>query len=158
MQHIFSINVENKSGVLAHISGMFASRGYNIDSLTVAETEDPDVSHMTIVTHGDDAIIEQIRKQLSKIIDVLKVNDISMVDHVERDLMLVRVTATTESRTDLLQLCEAFEGKVVDIGSKHLTFEVAGPEQKLRAFLELLRPYGIQEAARTGRIAMARGG
>jgi acetolactate synthase-1/3 small subunit len=157
MQHIFSISVENKSGVLAHISGMFAARGYNIDSLTVAETEDPGVSHMTIVTHGDDAIIEQIRKQLSKIIDVIKVNDISTVNHVERDLMLVRVKANGDTRTDLLQLGEAFEGAVVDIGMKHLTFEITGPEEKLYAFIELLRPYGIEEASRTGRIAMARG-
>ena len=157
MRHIISAIVENKPGVLAHISGLFAGRGYNIDSLAVGETEDPNRSRMTIVSRGDDAILEQIRKQLTKIIDVIKVTDFSDVDFVERDLMLIKVAVRPERRGEIFEVVEVFRGKVVDIGPKHLTLELSGPEKKVEAFIDLMKPYGIREVVRTGRIAIARG-
>ena len=157
MRHIISAVVENKPGVLAHISGLFASRGFNIDSLAVGETEDPARSRMTVVVRGDDTVLEQVRKQLSKIIDVIKVADFEGVEHVERDLMLLKVGVRPEKRTEVFEITSVFRGKVVDIGPRHLTIEIAGPEGKIEAFIELLKPYGIRELARTGRIALARG-
>ena len=157
MRHIISAIVENKPGVLAHISGLFASRGFNIDSLAVGETEDPARSRMTVVVRGDDAVLEQVRKQLGKIIDVIKVTDFSGMDIVERDLMLIKVAAHPEKRKEVFEITSVFRGKIVDIGPKHLTVEISGPEKKIEAFVELLKPYGIKELARTGRLALARG-
>jgi acetolactate synthase-1/3 small subunit len=157
MRHIISAIVENKPGVLAHIAGLFAGRGFNIDSLAVGETEDPARSRMTVVVRGDDAVLEQVRKQLSKIIDVIKVNDFAAADIVERDLMLIKVAVRPEKRSEVFEVTSVFRGKIVDIGPKHLTIELAGPEKKIEAFVDLLKPYGVKELVRTGRIAMARG-
>ncbi len=157
MRHIISAIVENKPGVLAHISGLFASRGFNIDSLAVGETDDPARSHMTVVARGDDAVLEQVRKQLGKVIDVIKVTDFTGTDIVERDLMLLKVGVRPEKRSEVFEIANVFRAKVVDIGPKHLTIELSGPEQKLEAFIDLLKPYGIRELVRTGRIAIARG-
>ena len=158
MRHVISAIVENKPGVLAHIAGLFAGRGFNIDSLNVGETEDPARSRMTVVARGDDAVLEQIRKQLGKIIDVIKVVDFSGADTVERDLMLIKVAASPDRRGEVFEIAEVFRGKVVDIGPKHLTLEVSGPEKKIEAFIDLVKPYGVKELVRTGRIALARGG
>jgi acetolactate synthase-1/3 small subunit len=157
MRHIISAIVENKPGVLAHIAGLFAGRGFNIDSLAVGETEDPTRSRMTVVVRGDDAVLEQVRKQLSKIVDVIKVSDFVGEDIVERDLMLIKVGVRPEKRSEVFEVASVFRGKIVDIGAKHLTIEIAGPEKKIEAFIDLLKPYGIKELARTGRIAIGRG-
>jgi acetolactate synthase-1/3 small subunit len=157
MRHIISAIVENKPGVLAHIAGLFAGRGFNIDSLAVGETEDESRSRMTVVVKGDDAVLEQVRKQLGKIIDVIKVSDYSDVDFVERDLALVKVAVKPEKRGEVFEIAEVFRGKVVDIGAKYLTLEISGPEKKIEAFVDLMKPYGIREVVRTGRIAIARG-
>jgi len=157
MRHIISAIVENKPGVLAHIAGLFAGRGFNIDSLAVGETEDPTRSRMTVVVRGDDAVLEQVRKQLGKIVDVIKVSDFAGEDIVERDLMLIKVGVRPEKRGEVFEVASVFRGKVVDIGAKHLTIEIAGPEKKIEAFIDLLKPYGIKELARTGRIALGRG-
>jgi acetolactate synthase-1/3 small subunit len=157
MRHIISAVVENKPGVLAHIAGLFAGRGFNIDSLAVGETEEPQRSRMTVVVRGDDAVLEQVRKQLGKIIDVIKVSDFSGTDCVERDLMLIKVAVRPDRRGEVFEICEVFRGKIVDIGAKHLTVEISGPEKKIEAFIDLMKPYGIREVVRTGRIAMTRG-
>ncbi len=157
MAHLFSCVVQNKPGVLARIAGLFAGRGFNIDSLTVGTTDDPKVSRMTIATHGDEQILEQIRKQLSKIIDIVNVYDLGEVDCVERDLVLMKVNAQPSRRSAILQNVELFRGKVVDVGPKELMLELSGAEEKIEAFVELMRPFGIKELARTGMIAMARG-
>lgn len=139
------------------MAGMFAGRGFNIDSLTVGTTDDPRFSRMTIATHGDEQILEQIRKQISKIIDVVHVYDLGEVEVVERDLVLVKVNAPPSRRREIVELADLFRGKVVDVSQKELIVELSGTEDKIEAFMELLRPYGIKEFARTGRIAMARG-
>ena len=156
MRHIISALVENKPGVLAHVAGMFAARAFNIDSLVVGRTEDPKLSRMTIVVIGDDRIVEQVRKQLAKIISVVKVQDFANKQVVARDLMLISVSAPPEKRPEILALIEMFKAKVVDIGSKFVTIEVSGPERKIEAFIDACRPYGIKNLARTGTIAMAR--
>src|SRR5260370_164300 len=157
MRHVLSALVQNQPGVLAHISGMLASRGFNIDSLAVGETEKPDLSRITFVVHGDDGVLEQVRKQLDKIITVVKVQDISSEDFVERDLMLIKVTAAPEKRNEIVLLVEMFRGRVVDISSENLMIEISGTEQKIETFIDLMRPYGIMELARSGRIALVRG-
>ncbi len=157
MRHVISALVENKPGVLAHISGMFSSRGFNIDSLTVGETEDVRLSRMTVVTTGDDAVIEQVRKQLERLVDVIKVVDFSGQDYVERDLMLIKVHAPPGRRGDIFELAEVFKCKVVDIGAKHVMLEVSGPENKLEALIALMKPFGIKEMVRTGRVGLRRG-
>jgi acetolactate synthase-1/3 small subunit len=157
MRHVLSALVQNEPGVLAHISGMLASRGFNIDSLAVGETENPDLSRMTFVVHGDDAELEQVRKQLDKIVRVVRVIDISSMDYVERDLMLIKVRADRSQRVEISYLVEMFRGRVVDISAESLMIEISGREQKIEAFIELMRPYGIIELARTGRIALVRG-
>jgi acetolactate synthase-1/3 small subunit len=155
--HIISILVANRPGVLARVAGLFSSRAYNIMSLTVGETESPTVSRMTISVTGDDATLEQIRKQLGKLIDTIKVQDYSGRDFVQRDLLLVKISAPAAKRSEIFELCEVFRGNVVDIGTRHVMVEVSGPEAKIEAFLQLLKPYGIKEVARSGRIAMLRG-
>jgi len=157
VKHIISALVQNETGVLAHISGLFAGRGFNIDSLAVGETEDPAVSRMTIVASGDEQILEQIVKQLRKVITVIKVQDFSGGSYVERDLMLVKVNAPPARRAELVQLAQLFRGRVVDVGANELMVELSGPEAKIEAFLSLVRPYGIKETCRTGRVAMLRG-
>jgi acetolactate synthase-1/3 small subunit len=157
MRHVLSALVMNQPGVLAHISNMLASRGFNIDSLAVGETEKPELSRITFVVHGDDAELEQARKQLGKIVTVVKVIDISTEDYVERDLMLIKVHSAPQQRTEIALLVEMFRGRVVDIGSTTMMIEISGQEQKIEAFIELMRPYGIVELARTGRIALVRG-
>ena len=157
MRHVLSALVQNQPGVLAHISGMMASRGFNIDSLAVGETEDANLSRMTFVVHGDDAELEQVRKQLDKIVTVVKVQDISSEDFVERDLMLISVQAPAARRNEICLLVEMFRGRVVDIGLETMMIEISGREDKIEAFIELMRPYGILELARTGRIALVRG-
>jgi acetolactate synthase I/III small subunit len=157
MRHVLSALVMNQPGVLAHISGMLASRGFNIDSLAVGETEKPELSRITFVVHGDDAELEQVRKQLGKIVTVVKVIDISTEDFVERDLMLIKVNSSPQQRTEIALLVEMFRGRVVDIGPTTMMIEISGQERKIEAFIELMRPYGIVELARTGRIALVRG-
>ena len=157
MRHVLSALVQNQPGVLAHISGMLASRAFNIDSLAVGETENPDLSRMTFVVHGDDAELEQVRKQLDKIVTVVKVLDISSENFVERDLMLIKVRATPAQRTEISLLVEMFRGRVVDIDHETVMVEISGQESKIEAFIDMMRPYGIVELARTGRIALVRG-
>jgi len=156
MRHVISSVVENKAGVLAHIAGLFSSRGFNIDSLTVGRTEDPNMSRMTIVTSGDDAILEQIRKQLGKVIDVIKVTDFVGKDAVERDLALIKVNTPQAKRQEIFSLVEIFRGKVVDISPTDLMVELSGPEPKIEAFAEMMRQFGIKEMVRTGVVALAR--
>jgi acetolactate synthase-1/3 small subunit len=156
MKHIISALVENKPGVLAHVAGMFAARAFNIDSLVVGRTEDPQLSRMTIVVVGDDRIVEQVRKQLAKIVPVVKVQDFVGQPVVARDLMLIVISAPPEKRSEILSLIEMFKGKVVDIGQKFVMVEVSGPEAKIEAFINVCRPYGIKSVARTGTIAMPR--
>jgi len=157
MRHVLSALVQNQPGVLAHISGMLASRGFNIDSLAVGETEDANLSRMTFVVHGDDAELEQVRKQLHKVVTVVAVQDISSEDFVERDLMLIKVKASQQQRTEIVLLVEMFRGRVVDISPENLMIEISGQEGKIERFIEPIRPYGILELARTGRIALVRG-
>jgi acetolactate synthase-1/3 small subunit len=157
MRHVLSALVHNQPGVLAHVSGMLASRGFNIDSLAVGETEDPHLSRMTFVVHGDDAELEQVRKQLDKIVSVVKVLDISSEDFVERDLMLIKVKAAPAQRMEIVLLVEMFRARVVDVSPTDLMMEISGQERKIEAFIDLMRPYGIIELARTGRIALVRG-
>lgn len=157
-KHIISALVQNQPGVLAHVAGMFAARAFNIDSLTVGRTEDPSLSRMTIVVVGDDRVVEQVRKQLAKIISVVKVQDFAGQDVVSRDLMLISVATPPEKRSEILALIEMFKGKVVDIGPKFIMVEVAGPESKIEAFIEACRSYGVKNVVRTGTVAMVRHG
>ena len=156
MKHIISALVENKPGVLAHVAGMFAARAFNIDSLVVGRTEDPQLSRMTIVVVGDDRVLEQVRKQLAKIIPVVKVQDFAGQAVVARDLMLITIAASPEKRPEIIALIETFKGNVVDIGQKTIMVEISGPEEKIEAFIEMCKPYGIKNVARTGTIAMPR--
>ena len=156
VRHVLSALVQNQPGVLAHVSGMLGSRGFNIDSLAVGETENPHLSRITFVVKGDDRVLEQVRKQLEKIVTVVRVMDISREDFVERDLMLVKVDATPERRSEIRGLVEDFRGRIVDYGPEQLMIEISGPEKKIEAFIDLIRPYGIRELVRTGRIALVR--
>jgi len=158
MRHVLSATVQNVPGVLAHISGMLASRGYNIDSLAVGETEIPGLSRMTFVVRGDDRVLAQVRKQLEKIITVVSVQDISSNDYVERDLMLIKVSAPDGAkRSEIRELAEIFRARIVDVGPEEIMIEISGRENKVQAFIERMKPYGINELVRTGRIAMVRG-
>src|SRR5262245_48947112 len=157
MRHVLSALVQNQPGVLAHVSGMLASRGFNIDSLAVGETEDPQLSRMTFVVHGDDAVLDQVRKQLDKIVSIVRVIDISSENYVERDLMLIKVQALPEKRVDISLLVEMFRARVVDISSDNMMIALSDTEAKIEAFIDLMCPYGIHELARTGRIALVRG-
>ncbi|MEC7597310.1 MAG: acetolactate synthase small subunit [Planctomycetota bacterium] len=159
MRHVLSAIVQNVPGVLAHISGMLASRGYNIDSLAVGETDDPQLSRMTFVVVGDNRVLEQVRKQLEKIVTVVRVVDVSSQDYVERDLMLMKVKSQTgPERAEIRELFDIFRGSIVDVSADDLMIEISGRENKIEAFIERMRPYGIIELVRTGRIAMVRGG
>jgi acetolactate synthase I/III small subunit len=156
-RHVISTLVQNAPGLLAQVANLFAARGYNIDSLTVGETENAQFSRMTITMRGDDKSVEAMKQGLRKFVYVIKVLDLTGIDHVERDLALIKVNIPAGQRQELLQLVEVFEGKVVDIGIKEIMVELVGPEQKIDAFLNVVRPFGIKEMARTGRLAMARG-
>ncbi|MBU0702075.1 acetolactate synthase small subunit [bacterium] len=157
MRHTISVLVENRFGVLARVAGLFSGRGYNIDSLCVGETDDPTISRMTIVTNGDNRIIEQIEKQLNKLIDVIKVMDVTKEDHVERELVLIKVGADEAQRARVLEIVEIFRGKIIDVSPKTMTVEITGDEGKINGITEMLKPFGIKELVRTGKVAVVRG-
>ena len=157
MRHTISLLVENEFGVLARIASLFSGRGFNIESLCVAEGLDPTISTMTIVTRGNDDILEQILKQLNKLINVIKVTDFKEMDYVSREMVLAKVHADDKTREEILRMVEIFRGKIVDVSSKSYTIMITGDENKLKAFLNLIRPLGIKELVRTGPIAIARG-
>jgi acetolactate synthase-1/3 small subunit len=156
MRHTISVLVENKFGVLSRVAGLFSGRGYNIESLSVGETIDPQMSIMTIVTTGDDWVIEQITKQLNKLIDVIKVVDLTELDHVEREMILLKVAPKPENKAEVLRIAEIFRGRIVDSSPNTYTIEITGDEKKIEAFIELMKPMGIKEFVRTGKIAIAR--
>lgn len=158
MRHTISVIVENEFGVLARVVGLFSGRGFNIDSLSVAETLDPSVSNMTIVTRGDDQIVEQIIKQLNKLVNVIKVIDYQEGEYIDREMVLVKMNATEQTKAEILRLNDIFRGKIVDVSPKSYSIELTGDEGKIRAVLELLRPLGIREIVRTGKVAMHRAG
>lgn len=155
-KHVLSILVDNEPGVLSRIAGLFSGRGYNIDSLCVAETTDPKVSRITLVTKASLPVIEQIEKQLNKLINVIKVHDLTGKEYVEREMALIKVVAKPEHRAEILRTVDIFRCKVVDVGRDHYTIEVTGDSGKLTAILNLLQPMGIKEIAKTGVIAMFR--
>jgi acetolactate synthase-1/3 small subunit len=156
-KHTIAVLVENKFGVLSRVAGLFSARGYNIESLSVGETLDPTVSRMTLVVTGDAFIIEQVIKQLHKLIDVIKVTDLSEENHVEREMLLIKVNAEPAARAEILRIGDIFRAKVVDVTPNTYTLEVTGEESKIEAIIELLRPFGIHEVVRTGKVAIARG-
>ena len=156
-KHTISVLVENKFGVLSRVAGLFSARGYNIESLSVGETLDPSMSRMTLVVTGDEFVIEQVMKQLHKLIDVIKVTDLTDEDHVERELVLIRVNAEPQHRAEIMRTADIFRAKVVDVTPLSFVLEATGDEGKLEALLELLRPMGIQEIVRTGKVAISRG-
>lgn len=153
---VLSLLVQNQPGVLSHIAGMFAARGYNIDSLVVGRTEDPQFSRITLVTTGSELTLEQIRKQLGKIITIVKVRDLTEQEYIERDLLLIKVHCPPEHRAEIKNIVDIFRGSIVDIGPNSLIIQLTGTEDKIEAFIELCRPYGIQQAARTGIVAVQR--
>lgn len=157
MRHTISVLVENEFGVLARVAGLFSGRAFNIESLTVAETLDPSISRITLVTRGDDQVLDQITKQLNKLISVVKVIDFTQTKHVERELALIKVTADERTRAEVMHIVDIFRGKVIDVSPEAYLIEVTGAEDKISAILELLGPLGIKEIARTGKVAMHRG-
>jgi acetolactate synthase-1/3 small subunit len=157
MRHTISVLVENEFGVLSRVSGLFSGRGFNIESLSVAETQDPTVSRMTIVTSGNDQIVEQILKQLNKLVSVIKVVNLTDKDTVDRELVLIKVNADPETKAEVLRLVDIFRAKIVDVAIRCYTIEMTGDEEKVNALLQLLKPLGIREIVRTGRVAIARG-
>lgn len=156
MKHTISVLLRNKPGVLSRVTGLFSGRGFNIESLCVAETLDKEVSCLTVVSKGDDAIIEQITKQLHKLIDIIKVTDISEQEYVEREMVLLRIKAEAHTRAEVLRIIDIFRGKVIDVSAKSYAVEVTGTASKIQAVIDILRPIGIKEIVRTGKIAMAR--
>ena len=156
MKHTISVIVENKFGVLARVSGLFSSRGYNIDSLTVGETNDPKVSRMTIVVKGDDRILDQVMKQLDKLVDVIEVKDYKEGSYVGREIGLIKVSCNSKTRTEVLEIASVFRAKTIDIGHRSMILQITGNESKVEAFIELMKPFGIMELARTGKVAMMR--
>ncbi|MEN8232227.1 MAG: acetolactate synthase small subunit [Thermodesulfobacteriota bacterium] len=156
MKHTISVLLQNKPGVLSRVTGLFSGRGFNIESLSVAETLDSGVSCLTLVTRGPDQIIEQITKQLHKLIDVIKVVDVGESEFVEREMALIRVKAESHTRAEVLRVIDIFRGKVVDVSPKSYAVEITGPQSKIKAVIDILKPIGIQEIVRTGTIAMAR--
>ncbi len=156
MRHTISILVQNKSGVFTRIGGLFSARGFNLNGISVGPTEDPSISRLTIVTHGNDKIMEQVNKQLNKLIDVIKVSDLTLEDHVERELALVKVDSNSGIRSDIMQIVDIFRAKIIDISTKTITVEVTGNAEKVQALINLLKPFGIKEVARTGAVALKR--
>ena len=156
MKHTICVKVENHFGVLARVSGLFSARGYNIDSLCVGETEDPSVSRMTVVVHGDDRILDQIIKQLNKLVDTIEVIDLTAESFVERELVMVKVNADGAGRSEVIEIATIFRAKVVDCSAKSMIVEATGSEGKIEAFIDMMRPFGIKELVRTGEIAISR--
>ncbi|PWU08672.1 MAG: acetolactate synthase small subunit [Verrucomicrobia bacterium] len=157
MRHTIIASVENKFGVLARIAGMFSGRGFNIDNLNVGPTMNPSMSRMTIVVRGDDKVLEQVTRQLEKLVDVIDVKDIRDEEHVDRELVLLRLRAGSETRAEIIQICEIFRAKIVDVQPAKLIVELTGAEDKIAQFLELMEPFGIEDLIRTGKVALARG-
>ena len=157
MRHILSTLLENEAGALSRVTGLFSARGYNIDSLTVQTTEDPTLSRMTIVTHGSDEVIEQITKQLNKLIEVVKVIDLNESEHIERELMLIKVRATGKEREEMKRMADIFRGRIIDVTEKTYTIELTGPGEKLDAFIKALDSTVILETVRTGASGIGRG-
>ena len=158
MRHTISVTVENKFGVLTRVAGLFSGRGYNIDTLNVAPTQDANTSRMTIVTHGDDATVDQVVKQLNKLVDVLKVEDYREGEYIDRELVLVRVAVDAKTRAEIMQMTDIFRAKIVDVQPQSLTIEITGNESKVEKFLTLMKTFGVQELSRTGKIALPRKG
>ncbi len=156
MKHTISVLVENKFGVLARVAGMFSAKGYNIESLSVGETVDPDVSRMTIVVNGDDMIVEQIIKQLRRLIDIIKVSDLTDRSFVEREMVLIKVNTDAATRSEILNIVDVFRGKIIDVSPENFTVELTGESGKIQAMIMMLTPFGIKEIARTGKVAMLR--
>jgi acetolactate synthase I/III small subunit len=156
MRHTISVLVENKFGVLTRIAGLFSGRGYNIDTLNVGPTNDPNTSRMTIVTKGDDAAIDQVVKQLNKLIDVLKVIDFREGEYIDRELVLVKVNVDAKTRAEVMQITDIFRAKIVDVQPKTLTIEITGNESKIEKYLELMKSFGIADLTRTGKVALPR--
>ena len=156
MRHTISVLVENKFGVLTRVAGLFSGRGYNIDTLNVAPTQDPNTSHMTIVTRGDDATLEQIVKQLNKLVDVLKVTDFGEGEYIDRELVLVKVSVDSKTRSEVMQITDIFRAKIVDVQPRSMTIEVTGNESKVEKFIELMKSFGVIDLTRTGKVALPR--
>jgi len=156
MRHTISVTVENKFGVLSRVSGLFSGRGFNIESLCVGQTIDPEISRMTIVTRGDERIVEQVTKQLRKLVDVIKVTDLTSTSFVDREMILAKISATEKNKAEILRINEIFRGKIVDISPNSYTFEITGDQGKIGAFIKLIRPFGVKEIVRSGKIAISR--
>lgn len=156
MKHTLSVLLRNKPGALSHVTGLFSGRCFNIESLCVAETIDPEISCLTLVTRGEESVIEQVTKQLHKLIDVVKVTDLSETEFVEREMVLLRIKADASTRAEVLRIIDIFRGKVVDVSASSYTVEVTGSESKIKAVIDILKPIGIKEIIRTGTIAIAR--
>jgi len=156
MRHTISVLVENKFGVLTRVAGLFSGRGYNIDTLNVAPTHDATASRMTIVTHGDEATLEQIVKQLNKLPDVIKVQDVREGEYLDRELVLAKVSVDSKSRAEVMQITDIFRAKIVDVQPKSLSIEITGTEDKVEKFIELMKPFGVIELTRTGKVALLR--
>lgn len=156
MRHTISVLVENKFGVLTRIAGMFSGRGFNIDTLNVAPTRDASASRMTLVVRGDDKVLEQVTKQLNKLIEVIDIQDFREDEYVDRELVLLRVDANAESRAEVMQICDIFRAKIIDVQHRKLAIEITGHEGKIEKFLRLMDNFGISDLTRTGKVAMAR--
>jgi acetolactate synthase-1/3 small subunit len=156
MRHTLSVLVENKFGVLTRIAGMFSGRGFNIDTLNVGPTLDPSTSRMTIVVRGDDSVLDQVTKQLRKLVDVIELQDFNEGQSVDRELVLLRVSVNPQSRAEVMQLCDIFRAKIIDVQRNNLSIEVTGDESKISKFIFLMEPFGISDLTRTGKIALAR--
>lgn len=156
MRHTISVLVENKFGVLTRIAGMFSGRGFNIDTLNVGPTLDPSTSHMTIVVRGDDKVLDQVVKQLNKLIDVIEIQDFREDEYVDRELVLMRVNVDSRSRAEVMQICDIFRAKIIDVQHKNVSIEVTGNESKINKFILLMENFGITDLTRTGKVALAR--
>jgi acetolactate synthase-1/3 small subunit len=157
MKHTIAVIVENKAGVLTRIAGLFSRRSFNIDSLSVGATENPDYSRMTITVHGDRDVLEQVIKQLSKLINVIRVSELDPSESIERELAIIKVSADKESRSEIMQIVNIFRAKIIDVSHRSMIIEVTGDEEKIDAIVQLLRQFGIKEIARTGKVSMVRG-
>jgi len=157
MKHTIAVIVENKSGALTRIAGLFSRRSFNIDSLSVGATENPDYSRMTITVQGDRDVLEQVIKQLSKLINVIRVSELEPGESIERELAVIKVNADKESRSEIMQIVNIFRAKIIDVSHKSMIIEVTGDEEKINAIVQLLRQFGIKEMARTGKVSMVRG-
>ena len=157
MKHTIAVIVENKSGVLTRIAGLFSRRSFNIDSLSVGATDNPDYSRMTITVHGDRDVLEQVIKQLSKLINVIRVSELEPSESIERELAIIKVSADKESRSEIMQIVNIFRAKIIDVSHRSMIIEVTGDEEKIDAIVQLLRQFGIKEMARTGKVSMVRG-